>query len=232
MDRLFNAAQFGKRLKKYRQKKHLSQMQLSELIGSSPASISHLENGTHSPSLETLIKLSTAFGVGIDELLADSLPSKRRNTVLDLTTISSTKLRQEIKDFLKLIFTGKATFTHTSRYMPELFFFLAYIEQLKISSIFDISNDDMRDGYLKYRNVIEEDNPKRFVNALYFHLTQAYDTRKGFERDIWTLDDFKLEEIRLNPTARIHNISFIFIKNEENKELLKKYIKYLVGGSY
>lgn len=75
MDRLFNATQFGKRLKKYRNKKHLSQMQLSELIGSSPASISHLENGTHSPSLETLIKLSTALGVGIDELLADSLPA-------------------------------------------------------------------------------------------------------------------------------------------------------------
>ena len=75
MDRLFNATEFGKRLKKYRNKKHLSQMQLSELIGSSPASVSHLENGTHSPSLETLIKLSTALGIGIDELLADSLPA-------------------------------------------------------------------------------------------------------------------------------------------------------------
>lgn len=167
----------------------------------------------------------------VDEIAIYYAP-KRRNTAIDLSTISSIKLRQEIKDFLKLIFTGKATFTHTSRYMPELFFFLAYIKQLEISSIFDVSNDDMRERYLKHRNVIENDNPRRFINALYFHLTQAYDTRKGFERDIWTLDDFKLEEIRLNPTARIHNISFVFIKNEENKKLLKKYIKYLVGGSY
>lgn len=77
MDKLFNAAEFGKRLKTYRKKKHLSQMDLAELIGTAPSSVSHLENGTHSPSLETLLKLSAALNCGIDDMLCDSLPAVR-----------------------------------------------------------------------------------------------------------------------------------------------------------
>lgn len=104
MERLFNATQFGKRLKKYRQKKYLSQMQLSELIGSSPTSVSHLENGTHSPSLETLIKLSTALGVGIDELLAESLPSVTNihldKDIAELLSDCSVQEKQILKDII------------------------------------------------------------------------------------------------------------------------------------
>lgn len=46
MDKLFNAARFGEKLKKYRLKKHLSQMELAEKIDLQTSSASHLENGT------------------------------------------------------------------------------------------------------------------------------------------------------------------------------------------
>ena len=46
MDKLFNAARFGEKLKKYRLKKHLSQMELAEKIDLQTSSVSHLENGT------------------------------------------------------------------------------------------------------------------------------------------------------------------------------------------
>ena len=75
MDRLFDANKFGERLKAYRLKNHLSQMELAEKIGSSTSSISHLENGTHSPSLETLLRLSQVLNIGIDDILFDSLPA-------------------------------------------------------------------------------------------------------------------------------------------------------------
>ena len=161
--------------------------------------------------------------------IADYYKAKRRNTIADLSIISSVKLRQEMKDFFALIFTGKATFAYTSRYMQECFLFLPYVSKLTISSIFDLSNEDMRNRFIKYRNVADETLPRRFINAMYFHLTQHYDTRTGFKRDIWTLNDFKLEEIRLNPTAKVNNISFLFIQDKENRQFLKEYIKYLVS---
>lgn len=79
MDKLFNATRFGEKLKKYRLKKHLSQMELAEKIDLQTSSISHLENGTHSPSLETLLRLSSVLDVGIDEMLYDSLPAIREH---------------------------------------------------------------------------------------------------------------------------------------------------------
>ena len=75
MARLFDAYKFGERLKSYRLKNHLSQMELAEKIGSATSSISHLENGTHSPSLETLLKLSRVLHIGVDDILCDSLPA-------------------------------------------------------------------------------------------------------------------------------------------------------------
>lgn len=75
MDKLFNADKFGEKLRKYRIKNHFSQMELAEKIGSATSSVSHLENGTHSPSLETLLRLSKVLNIGIDEMLYDSLPS-------------------------------------------------------------------------------------------------------------------------------------------------------------
>lgn len=163
------------------------------------------------------------------EEIAQYYQLKNRKSILDLSKISSLTLQQEIKDFLRLIFTNKATFTYTSRYMTELYFFITFVSKLEITSIFDTSNEDMRNDYLCYRNVVDNTIPKRLVNSIYFHLTQFYDTRTGFNRDIWNLNDFKIENIRLNPTSKINSISFIFVSNESNKNLLKEYIKYLIS---
>lgn len=73
---LFDAAAFGRRLKKLRIKNNMTQEQLAEKIGTVTSSVSHLENGTHAPSLNTLLSLCKVFGTGVDELLSDSLPVK------------------------------------------------------------------------------------------------------------------------------------------------------------
>lgn len=67
----------------------MTQEELSEKIDSATSSISHLENGTHSPSLKTLIKICNVLEIGIDALLCDSL-----------SAISSSYLD---KDFEKLL---------------------------------------------------------------------------------------------------------------------------------
>ena len=65
----------GKRVRKQRQLIGLTQQELSERIGVSTSFVGHVERGTRKASLETLVALSNALGVGVDYLLAGSLQS-------------------------------------------------------------------------------------------------------------------------------------------------------------
>ena len=65
----------GKRVRKQRQLIGLTQQELAERIGVSTSFVGHVERGTRKASLETLVALSNARGVGVDYLLAGSLQS-------------------------------------------------------------------------------------------------------------------------------------------------------------
>ena len=65
----------GKRVRKQRQLIGLTQQELAERIGVSTSFVGHVERGTRKASLETLVALSNALGVGVDYLLAGSLES-------------------------------------------------------------------------------------------------------------------------------------------------------------
>ena len=65
----------GKRGRKQRQLIGLTQQELAERIGVSTSFVGHVERGTRKASLETLVALSNALGVGVDYLLAGSLQS-------------------------------------------------------------------------------------------------------------------------------------------------------------
>lgn len=106
---VFDADGFGWRLKQYRIRNHMTQDDLAEKIDTVTSSISHLENGTHSPSLKTLIKLCNALGIGVDDLLADSLPvrdSYLDRDIAELLADCNAKEKQIIKD---IIITTKKT---------------------------------------------------------------------------------------------------------------------------
>src|SRR5689334_12243278 len=59
----------AKNLEILRRKKNLSQPQLAKLAELPRSTLTHLESGMGNPSLRNLIKISTALGVGIEELL-------------------------------------------------------------------------------------------------------------------------------------------------------------------
>ena len=63
------------RVRKQRQLIGLTQQELAERIGVSTSFVGHVERGTRKASLETLVALSNALGVGVDYLLAGSLQS-------------------------------------------------------------------------------------------------------------------------------------------------------------
>ena len=60
---------FGENLKLLRKEKGYSQRKLGELIGFCNQTISFWESGCREPDLDTLVKISTFFGVSIDFLL-------------------------------------------------------------------------------------------------------------------------------------------------------------------
>ena len=65
----------GRRVRQQRILAQLTQEKLAEQAGISLSFLGHIERGTRKASLETLVALSNALGVGVDYLLAGSLQS-------------------------------------------------------------------------------------------------------------------------------------------------------------
>jgi transcriptional regulator with XRE-family HTH domain len=63
------AENFGEHLRKEREAKGLSQMELAEKAGLQPSAISHFELGRRSPSFDNLRRLADALNVTIDYLV-------------------------------------------------------------------------------------------------------------------------------------------------------------------
>lgn len=63
----------GKRIKRYRTDKKMSQEDLGKAIYTSSVHISYVETGSRAPSLEMLINIANALDVSADDLLTDNL---------------------------------------------------------------------------------------------------------------------------------------------------------------
>lgn len=61
--------EFGKRLLAYRGMKNFTLEELKELTGISTSTLSKLENGENEPTLDSLKKLSKAYGISLDDLV-------------------------------------------------------------------------------------------------------------------------------------------------------------------
>ncbi len=60
---------FGETLKRLRHRMGLRQSDVARMLGVERATVANWERGAKLPSLDTLIKLSEAFGVSLDELV-------------------------------------------------------------------------------------------------------------------------------------------------------------------
>jgi transcriptional regulator with XRE-family HTH domain len=63
------AKHIGKRLREVREKKGISQEQLSESAGYYRTYVGHIENGSYSPSVHTMWRLAKVLKVDLGELL-------------------------------------------------------------------------------------------------------------------------------------------------------------------
>lgn len=98
---------FGRNLLTIRKKKSLTQRQLASMAGLSKGAISQFEQGSSSVSLVTLIKLTQALDVSLDELVFSGMEEKvtpvtksideRRDKTIDLLDLALRKSYKEIE---------------------------------------------------------------------------------------------------------------------------------------
>jgi len=63
------SSKLGQNLKKIRNKKGISQGDISRKLNMDRGYISSVENGKRNPTLSTLEKIAQALGVGVDDLI-------------------------------------------------------------------------------------------------------------------------------------------------------------------
>lgn len=65
-------SEFGKRIKELRKERDLSQEQVAQMVGVSPAKISHIETGFNGISFPLAVRVAQALGVTVNDLVPDS----------------------------------------------------------------------------------------------------------------------------------------------------------------
>lgn len=68
----------GKRIRKNRLDRGITQEALAERVHISIPHVSRIENGSSSPSLQTLVDICNALDITIDSLMQDSLPAAKK----------------------------------------------------------------------------------------------------------------------------------------------------------
>ena len=90
----------AKNIKALRQLKSFSQQQLAELADIPRTTITNLETGSSNPSLNNLIKLSSALGVGLEELISKPRASVSLIPKESVVTLSKNNGRIEVSKLL------------------------------------------------------------------------------------------------------------------------------------
>ena len=96
---------FGKRLKKLREEKELTQGQLGKLINLSQQTIGHYEVSRAKPDLETIQRLAEIFNVTTDYLLGHNFPKQKiKNALSDDPELSEFWQELSEREDLKILF--------------------------------------------------------------------------------------------------------------------------------
>ncbi len=158
----------------------------------------------------------------------------RRNTIADLTIISNNLVRQEYKDLIITCMVNNKPYSYKSKYMPIILSMPVVLEKLLISSVFDIiPNRDLNHIYELYADI--GINDKKLIHNVFITypsvLKDFRDTRKGFDRDVWHLDNHSITDDRVNKSNKIATFDFRNIELDVNREYIKAFIKNRIGNT-
>lgn len=108
-----NYVELGVRIRKARERKHMSQAEVAFQTGLSVQHISNIENARSKIGLETLVKIANALEITVDEAMSDSL--KAANQVF------SNEIGELIEEFTDQQLRMLPRLLREYRYMSETF---------------------------------------------------------------------------------------------------------------
>lgn len=97
----------GKRIKSFRIKRGWNQATLAEKSNIEPSNISHIERAATKLSLPTLVNISNALEVSLDEIVYDSLIKNEHISVNTINELLSDCTSDEIRSIIEIIKTIK-----------------------------------------------------------------------------------------------------------------------------
>ena len=105
----------GKRIRKIRKIKRLSQAELAEKSGVEPTTISHIERATTKLSLPTLVNIANALDATLDEIVYDNLAKNTHVSVKLIDELLADCSPQELKAIGEMIATTKHVLRSTCK---------------------------------------------------------------------------------------------------------------------
>ena len=93
----------GARIKAARERVHLTQEQLAEIVDISPTHMSVIERGVKTPKLDTFVRIANALGVTSDSLLQDGVDHANESIMAELSVRIGTLSPKEQKRILNAI---------------------------------------------------------------------------------------------------------------------------------
>ena len=75
----------GSKIKEARERAHLTQEELAEIIDISPTHMSVIERGVKTPKLDTFVKIVKALNLSADALLLDGMDQVNNSIVAELS---------------------------------------------------------------------------------------------------------------------------------------------------
>ena len=120
-----NYKSIGKHIREIRQRNHLSQAMLSELVDKTPSYISYIESGIKSMSLDTFVLIANALGVSPDQLLLEQITCSEQCASEEITLLLSDCTTYEMLILMDVLKTLKTSLKeHQGRYgKPDNFDF-------------------------------------------------------------------------------------------------------------
>ena len=97
----------GSRIREIRKSKKMTQEKLAELSGVEPSNISHIERAATKLSLPTLVSISNALDVTLDEIVYDNLNRSSHVSVKLIDDLLADCSPEELKALAEVIKTTK-----------------------------------------------------------------------------------------------------------------------------
>lgn len=158
----------------------------------------------------------------------------KRDIIIDTSVIENTELREEFKNFIKCIFINNVPYTYKMKNCSYIIQLPEFLNQTGIESILDLNPTlDTAEliTYYDSKNLHCERMIKPIISTMQDTIVEFYDKREGLDRDVWRQEMLNLPEERLDKSKTIQNINFRKITHKENRELIKKWMKYMIAVS-